>query len=300
MNSSINLPDIAIAISGFLRPKLLLDNINNCLDLFPNSEIYLLIDRYDGNDKRLKGLNLESIEIVKAFEGRVTLIFEPIENLGIKRVVSELIAYSISRHEFVIFLEDDVLLVEECRDAIAMACKILGTDSNLAFATLSSLFPHYATSQKWLGTKWPRMWGMLLRRENYRHFLKYITSTASDPFQLLVTCQNQTIHREFQRVWRWKYSKAKKSRHAFDTSLMEILWASSFQVLTPVNSLIIDKGGGINSFSSRGVRRWRPHGLTKSSKTGINYCRTCERIRYMEFASRRLKFLSLISKWSVV
>jgi hypothetical protein len=296
----IDLPDIAIAISGFLRPKLLLDNLNNCRNLFPNSPIYVLIDRYDQDDENLMKLNRDSMKIVQAYKDGVQLIFEPTENLGIKCVANELISHCLNRHEYVIFLEDDLFLTDNCYEEIVLACKLLDDNVRFAFATLYSLFSHNSSTEIWLSTKWPRMWGVLLRRENFRNFLEFKNSIPSDRFQLLATCRNKLILSEFERVWRWKFTKARESKHAFDTSLMEILWASPFRVLTPVNSLTTDRGGGLNSFSSRYGRRRRSHRIRRSNTNNVGYCETCEKIRFMEFSSRKLKSLSLLSKWSVV
>jgi hypothetical protein len=292
--------DMAIAISGFLRPQLLIDNIHNSQSLYPNSEIFVLIDGYSGSDTRLKSLNMECKKRVKKISEiskKVKVICEPVENLGIKQVASQLISFSLSKHEYVIFLEDDIFLTKNSREEIHSACLILAEKSIFAFATLFSLFPHQCSRNNWLTTKWPRMWGLLFRRQNYIQLLDFDSSSHKDGFQLLAVPRNVSILREFERIWRWKYTKAKDSKHAFDTCLMEKLWKSTFQALTPVNSVIIDRGGDVDSFSSRGDIQKLPHRIAKRKFEEIGFCRTCEKLRFMEFSSRRLKVLSLFSSW---
>ena len=297
MNSRRNYPEIAVAISGFLRPEILFHNVQNCIDLLPFSKIYISIDKYAGENRYLKNRNDQTIKEAKRFGNQVELTTIPKINFGIKKTVGNLINLGLKQNQYVVFLEDDVYLKPEFVDEIPKIMTIMESRPEIAFASLYNVYPHFGKRKDWLSTKWPRMWGLFFRKQNYSSFLSKTEEGSNRDFRLFVQNKNSYIQREFNEIWNWKFTAAKESIHSFDTSLMGRLWKSRFEVLTPSNSLTEDKGGGVDSFSARTIEHFEPHAIRTRRTRGLDFCEFCEKFRYLEFGSRRHRFLASFSKW---
>jgi hypothetical protein len=245
----------------------------------------------------LKNRNSQTIEIAKRFGNEVELTSTPNFNLGIKKTVGNLIKLGLSKNQYVIFLEDDVYLKQELLNEIPKIVSIMEMRPEIAFTSLYNVFPHFGEQRNWLSTKWPRMWGLFFRKQNYSFFLSKTKNASKMGFNLFAENRNSFILREFKEIWNWKFSSAKESIHSFDTSLMERIWRSQFEVLTPSNALIEDKGGGVDSFSVRTIQNLEPHAIRTRRAWNLDFCESCEKLRYIEFGSRRHRLLASFSKW---
>ena len=248
-------------MTGFARPAKVRECIESIIRLDANAPILLFVDRANESSTEIATENKKLIS--KCGEWKLAgdiLDFKVSDtNLVTKRACYAALDWSLEQFEFVVLIEDDLLLTLNPREYLENSINLMEGDSAIGMACLYASRNHLARFESEVRvTRWPEMWGNLISRNRFSEISTYVSKLQSQQIRNAVhkyTNENlmgylsRIFHKRFQEAWEFKYTKARASKYAWDTEWQLGLWSLGKVALAPQVSLVEDTGVDISSVS---------------------------------------------------
>jgi hypothetical protein len=273
----------------------------------PLAPILLFVDRATNAAPEILAANRELISICKEWKKKgIILDFQvPDTNLVTKNACYAALEWSLKQFEFVVLIEDDLILIANPCEYLSKSKLLMENDSSIGMACLYSSRNH--TTQNSAGvrlTKWPEMWGNLVSRSQYLEISTYTsklderhTGIVVEKFSnsLCLGILTRIFKKRFQKTWEFKYNRAMASKFAWDTEWQLGLWSLGKYALAPQESLVADTGVDISSVSplKGDATSVKCKFQFLTSRQGLPLCRSCETRREHQNHTIPEKFLEL-------
>jgi hypothetical protein len=276
----------------------------------PEVPIYVFIDRAKEADESHLEANLRMIDICQKLvaDGEITDLRISPRNLATKSAMDAAINWVFEEFESIIFLEDDLLLIDSPREFILQAIINVSLRDDIGIACFFSPRNHLGGKVKFENdfrlTSWPTMWGIFLNREKYLKIKAQLRLIDDQMVHKVVndfaaTQLNSRLNRAFKKrfvsTWVFKYSKARVSAFAWDTEFQLGLWSLGLKSVTPLMSLVADTGVDVTSVSPLKVNYPPTRCIThlKKMRGKQSFCKRCERVRELENFTAPNKLMDL-------
>ena len=219
------------------------------------------VDKLQTQDLHLGEAQIEVIENCRSlFASQKIHQFKISEfNFGTKQAFWNLLEWGFEGSQNVIYLEDDLVLIDDPTEYIKQALAILNTSQDHALACLFSRTIHSSPSGNLSRTSsWPELWGVLIPRLEYQELNQLRNSLNKSDVRdtvrrfsrnELAGILTKLLRKRFENIWFYKYSKSLSSLYAWDTELQLILWKQNRKVLLPLKPLLADTGVDPTSIS---------------------------------------------------
>jgi hypothetical protein len=280
----------AYCVTGFARPAKVRACIESILRLDINAPILLFVDRATESSTEITSENIKLIS--KCHEWKLAgeiLDFKVSDtNLVTKRACYEALDWSLGQFEFIVLIEDDLLLTSNPREYLEKSIILMGGNPSIGMACLYSSRNHLGKFESGVrATNWPEMWGNLISRNQffeistqvsnlYPHEIRNVVQKYTN--KNLMGFLSRIFYKRFQKTWEFKYTKARASKYAWDTEWQLGLWALGKFALAPQVSLVEDTGVDISSVSPLKVdtATLTCNLSVVSNRQGLRICRSCE------------------------
>jgi hypothetical protein len=244
-NSVIESKDIAILLVGFNRPKLLSKRLDQ-LHAFNASCLYLSID---GGEE---SLSIEMKNVVKKakkmFPKKKLIVNLHKTRLGMAPHVTRAISSVLKKHEFIIVVEDDVVLSLNFIDNLIMGLNFQKKHRMSGIVSGNSHLFNTSKKNKWRKVSAPSVWGWACSRDTWNGY-KLNMESQNIETELKNSKLWQKMRRYEKKIWLAKFKKSiKDPNYNWDTQLTYHLLKNDHQSIAPIFSITGNEGfGSINS-----------------------------------------------------
>lgn len=297
----------AYCVTGFARPTKVRECIESIIRVDPLAPILLFVDRATDASPEILAANSELISICKEWKAaEIILDFKvPDTNLITKNACYSALEWSLKLFEFVILIEDDLILIANPCDYLSKSMLLMENNPSIGMACLYSSRNHLSQNSAGVRlTKWPEMWGNLISRSQYLEISAHTsildkrrTRIAVEKFSnnMCLGILTRFFKKRFQKTWEFKYNRAIASKFAWDTEWQLGLWSLDKYALAPLDSLVADTGVDMSSVSplKGDATSVKCKFQFLTSHQGLPLCRSCETRREHQNHTIPEKFLEL-------
>ena len=240
-NSKIKSKDVAILLVGFNRPKLLLKRLDQ-LRGFNASCLYLSID---GGEE---SLSIEMKNVVekakKKFPKKKLIVNLHKTRLGMGPHVTSAISSVLKKHEYIIVVEDDVVLSVNFIDNLIMGLNFQKKHGMSGIVSGNSHLFNTSKKNKWREVSAPSVWGWACSRDTWNGY-KLNMESQNIETELKNSKLWQKMRQYEKKIWLAKFKKSiKDPNYNWDTQLIYHLLKNDHQSLAPIFSITGNEGFG--------------------------------------------------------
>jgi len=291
-------PEYAYLILSFARPTKLISCIRSIRLNDPYVPIYICVDICDDQSSPFFIPNQELVALTKKLfqMGEISGFKITSYNLKTKAAANFALKWVFELSDYVVFIEDDLILERSPRSFIRDAIKVMANPT-IGISTLYSRSTHVkrfgSSNIDFRLTRWPIMWGFILSKMNYERISKDLRGWSNNDFYDLANgyIKNSTssiltklFRNRFTSSWVFKFKNAHQSKTAWDTEWQSGLWRLNLLAVVPSQSFLIDTGTDESSVSQN-----KPSGISipcpgdwEISVSNYFICNRCERRREHE------------------
>ena len=239
--NSIQISDVAVLLLGYNRPELLKKRI---LQVYESevTNIYISIDGgILSHTSEMDSVKKFAENIFRNCKLRLT---HHEENLGMTRHISSSISRVLSLHDYVIIVEDDVILSKNFIQNMLLGLNVLREKEYLGVVSGYSSFFNKSLNNKWRQVYIPSIWGWACSKgtwENYRFDLATICVedelSKSNAWQSLHKFQREHLLGQFFKVQRDPF-------FTWDVQMWFHLLINDYKSIAPIFSISGNEGFG--------------------------------------------------------
>lgn len=297
----------AYCVTGFARPTKVRKCIESINRMDPLTPILLFVDRATDATADILCANQNLIGSCNKWktEGIILDFKISAKNLRTKNACYSALEWSLNQFEFVVLIEDDLILISSPCDYLTKSTMLMEKDASIGMACLYSSRNHLIQSISGVRiTKWPEMWGNLISRNQFKEISTYTLNFDRRSTQIVVdkfsnnSCVGiltRVFKKRFRKTWEFKFNKAIASEFAWDTEWQLGLWSLGKYALAPQKSLVADTGVDTSSVSPlKGDSTTLNCGFQSfTSRLGLPMCKSCETRREHQNHTIPEKFFEL-------
>ena len=240
-NSKIKSKDVAILLVGFNRPKLLLKRLDQ-LHAFNANCLYLSID---GGEE---SLSIEMKNVVekakKKFPKKKLIVNLHKTRLGMGPHVTSAISSVLKKHEYIIVVEDDVVLSLNFIDNLIMGLNFQKKHGMNGIVSGNSHLFNTSKKNKWRKVSAPSVWGWACSRDTWNGY-KLNMESQNIETELKNSKLWQKMRQYEKKIWLTKFKKSiEYPNYNWDTQLIYHLLINDHQSLAPIFSITGNEGFG--------------------------------------------------------
>lgn len=237
----IKFNNVALLLLGYNRPELLKKRILQVCE----TEITNIFISIDGGNLS----HTSEMESVKSFAGNIfqncnlSLIHHK-ENLGMTRHISSSISKVLSSHDYIIVVEDDVVLSKNFIQNMLLGLNVLKEKEYLGVVSGYSSFFNKNLNNKWMRINTPSFWGWACSKDTWKNYDFDLTNTSieddlakSDSWRSMHKFQRDHLLGQFLKLQR-------DPLFTWDVQLWFHLLKNNFVSIAPVFAFSGNEGFG--------------------------------------------------------
>lgn len=289
-------PDFCVAIMGYLRPENIINRVEEINSFCATTSIIVGIDLYEGDKKHLiqKNQEIKKICMQLLAQHKISAYYFNKKNLGTKANWFKLIKTAFKESLIVIYIEDDVAVLEDLRPFISEYKNVIKKNGCNFVGSLQPNIQHKISKlNKGINSfqsAWLNSWGVVINKDVFELlYERDLTSSDIEFTDLSFLFYKSRYINLFLNVWKYKFEMALISKTAWDTDLMNRMWKNRTRCLMPMKSYTQDLGIDLTSISQNKVNHiqkllHKPN-IKCTSNGDAMFCLRCEKFRFFKHLS---------------